>query len=489
MKSTTKVDQVACRRSSDRLTGNRASIWYALLFPACLVALPSMLLAQALPGTPISHITSTARDTQALRIAIYQDTALLCEQRTLYLPAGKSLITFRDIPATIDSTSLQVVPASRTPSFNVLEQNYTGGRITLDELIERSIGKDVYLIKDQRRTKARLLARNIYLINDEVYINPPGVLVLPEVPSGLAESPRLECVVDAGRRGRKSAELCYLAGGLTWEGFYAARLADDGQSGWLQGWMVISNRTGVALKQARVTVVAGSLHTVGPPGPVYAARAMELARAPRGEIAERPSFEYHLYPLPEPITLEDNQTKQISFLANRKCKITRKYLFEWPYNAGRYAPDERNAKTVVKFFNDEASGLGVPLPSGKVRVYKSEEGHPLFLGEDMLHDVAVGDQFKLFVGYAFDVKGSKRRTSFRSLGRSTEESGFEVTLVNRKESPVTVSVVEEFHGDWEILDSTHDYTKKAANSIEFKVDIPPKAEQKIEYSVRIRGDW
>ena len=46
-------------------------------------------------------------------------------------------------------------------------------------------------------------------------------------------------------------------------------------------------------------------------------------------------------------------------------------------------PQRVNASIRMKFDNDEASKLGMPLPEGTIRVYKAETGgDAIFIGED-----------------------------------------------------------------------------------------------------------
>jgi hypothetical protein len=49
-----------------------------------------------------------------------------------------------------------------------------------------------------------------------------------------------------------------------------------------------------------------------------------------------------------------------------------------------------------------------------------------------------------------------------------------------------VDVVEPMPADWEILDQSHDHTKKDAHTAIFSVDVPADGETVVEYRVRVR---
>ena len=65
-------------------------------------------------------------------------------------------------------------------------------------------------------------------------------------------------------------------------------------------------------------------------------------------------------------------------------------------------------------------------------------------------------------------------------------SRFEVSLRNHKDSPVTVSVIEPIPGDWEILQTSHDYQKVEAHTVQFDIPVKKNGEAKLQYRVRMR---
>jgi hypothetical protein len=69
------------------------------------------------------------------------------------------------------------------------------------------------------------------------------------------------------------------------------------------------------------------------------------------------------------------------------------------------------------------------------------------------------------------------------------DEAFEITLRNRKTEPVEVRVTERLYRwvNWQIMQPSDDFTKTDAQTIEFRVTIPPDSEKIVTY--RVRYDW
>ncbi|MBN2209069.1 MAG: hypothetical protein JW759_07215 [Candidatus Coatesbacteria bacterium] len=455
---------------------------------AAFTVLPALLLVMCAGAAESPIVKSTAKSREDVKLAIYDGRALVSEIRRIELPKGRCNLVFEDVPATIDPSSVQVLLADRKTALRVLEQNYKSAGITRDELTKKTVGEYVTLTDKDRRIKARLLAPDVYEIEGEVLIGYQGPVQLPRVPEGLVARPVLSCVVEAGSAGEHAIELSYLVSGVSWSGFYTSTLGEDEGSMSLRGLILIANSSGASFENARVCVVAGAVHNLQQDEPPrMEMRAMKMAGAYSSEdqIAPISEFEYHVYPLPEPVTVELNQDKQVGFLSSDRCQVSKRHRFEWSYHSGREEPKEEPAKVTLRVKNNEASGLGVPLPQGQVRVYKRLNNQLLFMGEDRIANVPKAEKFDLYVGSAFDVVGKKTRTKFRSLGQEGEESSFEVWVANRKLEDARVVVSETIPGDWEMLESTLDYERVTANKVEFSFMVAANEEKTVEYSIRI----
>jgi hypothetical protein len=224
-------------------------------------------------------------------------------------------------------------------------------------------------------------------------------------------------------------------------------------------------------------------------------------------VRERPFFEYHLYALPRPTSVANYSTKQLELIpAKADLPVAKAYVYvgrrtaipyaDRPY-AERDVDDAPNKKVDVqlRLKNSERAGLGIPLPAGRVRVYKRDEqdagddpaGAPEFIGEDTIDHTPKDEELLFRVGSAFDLVGEHAATDFTyDQARKTMSESFEVKLRNHKKEAVTILVKEplfRWHA-WEVTAASEKFTKHDARTIHFNVDVPPGKEKVITYTVK-----
>jgi hypothetical protein len=141
-----------------------------------------------------------------------------------------------------------------------------------------------------------------------------------------------------------------------------------------------------------------------------------------------------------------------------------------------------------EFSNTESSGLGMPLPQGRVRFYRRDsDGRLEFTGEDEIRHTPRGGTVRVFSGAAFDLTGERRRVSLRvDHARSTAEESFEIRLSNRKSEAVEVRVVEHLFrwSSWELTANAPGFQKTDSQTMECKVRLQPGEEKTASYTVR-----
>jgi hypothetical protein len=145
-----------------------------------------------------------------------------------------------------------------------------------------------------------------------------------------------------------------------------------------------------------------------------------------------------------------------------------------------------------EFTNSEENKLGLPLPKGRMRFYRRDEadGRIEFTGENELDHTARNELIRVKTGDAFDVVGERIRTNFQGSNRQDyAEEDFEIKVRNRKTEPIEVRVVEHLYRwtNWTITQKSDEFTKKDAQTIEFRVPLKPDEERTITY--RVRYDW
>jgi hypothetical protein len=219
-------------------------------------------------------------------------------------------------------------------------------------------------------------------------------------------------------------------------------------------------------------------------------------------MEEKAFFEYHMYTLPRPSTVADNEVKQLEmFDPVRGMKIAKKYLYE-PMSQYRYYPDRvyqersygvtspKKVAVFVEFKNTQSNNpnLGIPLPAGKVRVFKQDQADKAleFVGEEKIDHTPKDELLSLQVGNAFDLVGEWTQKDFfiNAAGHIIRET-IEVKLRNHKTEDVTIRVKAPMHRakNWKMLDCTvggkdFKYEKPEAFTVTFDVPVPAKKDGK-----------
>jgi len=103
-------------------------------------------------------------------------------------------------------------------------------------------------------------------------------------------------------------------------------------------------------------------------------------------FSEKSFSDFHLYTLSEPVNLNDNSEKQVEFIPKVYNINVRKYN-QLSISAGGYSQTNLKAGNKIEFRNDKKNGLGIPLPKGTVRVFKTDDsdGSLEFIGEDSIN--------------------------------------------------------------------------------------------------------
>ena len=141
--------------------------------------------------------------------------------------------------------------------------------------------------------------------------------------------------------------------------------------------------------------------------------------------------------------------------------------------------------TMLEFKNSKESNLGMPLPKGKIKLYRRDiDGRNEFIGEDQIDHTPKDEIVLLYMGNAFDLFGERKQTDFKTGSRWMDES-FEIKVRNHKKSEAQIRVVEHLYRyvNWKITAKSIDYNKKDSRTIEFNTTVPPDGESVITYSV------
>ena len=241
-------------------------------------------------------------------------------------------------------------------------------------------------------------------------------------------------------------------------------------------WRQPEGGSGASYDRAKISLVAGELHRAGET-PDRGPAALESEAAPP---PSPPSdlFAYHLYTLAAPVDLRQLETVQVPLFQPVSVPARRSYAYDG-------ARDGSKVRVRVEFGNEKGSGLGIPLPAGRVRVYADDpSGAGALVGEDAIGHTAAGEKVAVLSGIAYDLVGDRVRAAHTRVSRNVTEDRYEIRLRNRGSKPATITVVENLYGNWEITAKTSEYRKKDAESVEFDVPVAPGAGATLGYTVR-----
>jgi hypothetical protein len=445
--------------------------------------------------------------------------AMVRHDRPLKLANGRSTIKFTDVAALIDPTTVTFTSLSE-PRTRVIEQNFQFDLVSTDKLLLKYLDKQITVERAVGNQSSTVTGTLLSAVDGLVLRANDGTIHalqgysavrFPELPGGLNTKPTLVWDVTAPSAGEQKTRVTYQTGGITWWADYNLIFNEgkDANSGVLDlsAWVSIINQSGATYPDSRLKLIAGDVHRAAPPpAPMVLRRqAMEMADASNAAGFEEKAFsEFHLYTLGRRTTLPNNSTKQIELFDQAKQIAAKKVLVYYGLQMGAYfypnpvtdrdlgVPSNKKVDVYLEFKNDKQFGLGVPLPSGRIRVSQVDKADASleFVGEDTIDHTPKDEEVRVKLGSAFDVVGERRQLEFKvdSKAQWVEEE-IEVKLRNHKDQPVEVIVKENLYRwtNWSILTKTHEFTKEDARTIHFPVRVAKDGETVVRY--RVRYTW
>ncbi|MCL6480864.1 MAG: DUF4139 domain-containing protein [Firmicutes bacterium] len=495
------------------MRNNRSCLASVVLLMAIALALPwahEPMRAegrQLAGGSASPDVTSAASEQVDLALTVYNsNVALVRDVRELQLPAGSVDLRFLDVAASVNPATVLLRSLTAPTRLAVLEQSYEYALLEPQKLFQKYVGREITLVRlhqqdgttRQEEIKATLLAFHngpVWKIGNEIVTGlQADHYRFPELPTDLYSRPTLIWKLENSGPARHRIEVSYLAGNLSWSADYVLAIDREDRTAALEGWITLSNSSGIAYENARLRLIAGEVHRAPDAYSRETAEARVLVEraAAAPQLARETFSEYHLYTLARRVSLRHQETRQISLLTAPSVPVEKFFVVEGQsfYYRGPQPPGEpiRNAVQVhYRFRNDETSGLGSPLPAGVVRVYQADaDGALQFLGEDRIRHTPRNEALTLYVGNAFDVVCERKQTDYVRLSDRVAEMEFELTLRNQKERAIVVEVNEPFGGDWTLVKSTHQARKTSAWAAQFLVPVERQGAAVLRYRVRTR---
>ena len=445
--------------------------------------------------------------------------ALVRLERELQVPHGRGTIQFADVAALIDPTTVQFLSLTDPEGTKVLEQNFQFDLVSQDKLLSRYIDRNVS-VEQQSGDGVKIIDGTLVSSNDGLVIRGAEGQIhalrewsnirFGELPGGLITRPTLEWDVLSGKGGTQKARVSYQTGGITWWADYNLIFTEgaDANSGFVDvgAWVSLLNQSGARYQDAKLKLIAGDVHRAEPAPQELRSKVYEMtvtADAAAPGFEEKSFFEYHLYTLGRPATIPNNSTKQIELFDSATHVPAKKQLVYYGGDfGGEYgspmvdrdmSPGSNTEVDVwLKFRNDKDSGMGMPLPAGRIRVSQQDkaDGSLEFIGEDSIKHTPKDEDVRVKLGTAFDVVGERRQTDFtvNTKGRVMEEA-FEIKVRNHKTQPVEVIVRENLYrwSQWSLIQQSQASEKKDARTTEFPVKVAADGEATVTY--RVRYTW
>ncbi|MGH9469126.1 MAG: DUF4139 domain-containing protein [Terriglobia bacterium] len=479
---------------------------------------------------------------QAPRLTIYnQNFAVVRVQTPLDLKQGVNQVQLSNVTAYLEPDSVILRDPSGQYPLRILEQNYRADPVSQGSMLRMYEGKQInFLVVEDGRSEivpgkiirsgyepppryvypqpygvqppiSEAPRQPIIEVNGQIRFSLPGQPLFPALTQGSILKPELDWTLESEKAGHVNAELSYITQQIDWQATYNVVEAAADQALNLLGWVTIHNRSGKTFENASIKLMAGTVNRVQPQSyaRMYAGvvggvpGGVSLADRMHPLVTQAPFDEYHLYELHRPVTLLDQETKQVEFIRASGIQSDRYYVYDglrlppnqyngWNMEMIRQnrefgTESNRDVRVMREFANTSANHLGIPLPAGRLRFYREDQDSSLeFLGENEIPHTPENESVKVYTGNAFDLSGDRTRTNYTidNFRRMLDES-FEIRLNNHKQQPVEVRVVEHlYRGDtWEITQHSNAFVKQDSHTIEFRVQVRPNGQKVVTYTV------
>lgn len=455
-----------------------------------------------------------------LSLTIYnQNFAVARTTLDLDLRPGVSEVTTTQVTSQVEPDSVILRDPTSRHAFAVAEQNYDAAIVDQEWLLEKYEGKTIEFGTggiwvdghvERTNVQGKILRANPPLVevDGKMVFQLPGIPHFPATTDGLLLKPTLRWQIQSEKPAHFPAELSYITGGFTWSATYNL-VAAEGVGGTaasepmdLIGWITLENKSGVDFPAARIQLLAGDVAKITPPSIAYrknAIAAVSQSVNVSGEVTQQNLDDFHLYDLNRTTALRNGEQKQVQFLEAAQIPVKRSYEFDgasqFRYHAGGSLyldagyglADNAHVTITNEFMNTQANHLGVPLPAGRLRLYRRDKaGAMQFVGEAEIVHTPRNEKVSFVSGSAFDIVGKRTQTDFKiDSSRRTAEESFAIEIKNRKDQPVDISVVEHLYraANWEILGKSSDYTRTDAHDITFPISVKADSTATVRYTV------
>ncbi len=468
---------------------------------------------------------------QAMDLRYLRGYALVTEQRTITLPAGEVDLRFEGVAGGIIPQSSIV---TGLPD-GVLEKNRDAALLSPSALLNGHLGRRVSVRRTSVATgKTREYEADIRTdaSGGMVVATAEGfealqctglneTLIYPDVPEGLSARPTLSVKTRVVTSTRATVTLSYLATGFDWQANYVADVSADGDTMKLYSWVTLANGDETSFIDAQTQTVAGQPNkgrdNIAPatggsislrcwpqgttsdvmvrrydrarserkflgramPAPMAAMESeadMVVVTAQKIEAKQEELGDLKLYRIPVPVTVASRSQKQVTMFEKEAVPFTQ--IYEAAIWAGASAAPTPLDMT-LRFQNEKRNRLGLPLPAGKMVVFREAAGARLLVGEGSLEDKAIGEEVEVtiskspLVRYALEVLDSDG-------AEGKEYHDMQLVVTNASGTAAKVEITVD-HGDDERLQKLSKKLGRKNGSAVWGVSVPANGERVLKY--------
>ncbi|MGZ2412308.1 hypothetical protein ACUXST_001737 [Sphingomonas sp. F9_3S_D5_B_2] len=496
--------------------------WPVLL--VCALPAAGAAVAQPIVTSPrpdrvaVTVYRNPERGLEPLNLGWLGGYALVSETRHVVLPAGETELRFEGVTGGIVPQSAIVTGLGQA----VLEKNRDARLLSPGALLSASLGQRLTLRRTSTATGAvREQDAIVRATADGVVIQTaegietlrcsglPETLLAQQVPPALSAKPTLSVRIRSPEPIERDVTLSYITNNFDWQADYIGELSQDGSRLRLFGWLTLANGDETALSEAATQAVAGKLNRrririeqgdaepiriqCWPSGTtsdlpddrqdivVTGRRRAEFDGAPppppppapqavmaKVMASEERLGDLRLYRIPIAVSVAPRSQKQIALLERPSVKV--RYVLRLRAPPGSF---EMPVNRILRTRNDQASGLGLALPAGKLALFRRQDGHRLLVGEGSLDDRAVGDKVEMTVGTSPGVRA--RQTELRR----DKATAFRLVITN--DLPSTQEVEVELPTQAEVS-STKPLPAREGWKL-WRVSVPANGSRTLSYSL------
>lgn len=471
-----------------------------------------LLLGAAISGFAADHVSLTIYD---------QNYAVVRDVRSFTLVKGVNDVRFPDISRMILDSPVRV----SGNGIIAQDQTFLYHRLSNDFLLQEQLEKKIELmLKDSMKTviAGTLVGqpRNTSFLIEEADGKVRTVQVAdvkdyryPSLSHEYEIKPALTFKIESVSAGTHDVEAAYEVQGLDWDAHYLLDLSGDDSSAVFSGWATIKNGAGHDFKNARVTLVSGQTARSNRHLRVATDERMlssmegllsrqpgvkldvssketrftreELSMAGQAMAYQAPQHEQlfglQTYALPYETDLTDGVEKEMNLFAPAKIKTSTSYEYaHWqnPNQVGVY----------VHTVNTDSAGLGVPIPSGPVEIYRRRAGNVAeYVGEDRLRNVDKNDPIRFRVGYAEGLGVERKNLKHEGTSKVTDQ--WEVKIHNDRDTDVNVTLQDFWQDKGKVLSASHKWVETSPRSFEIPVTVPAESDVTVTYEVKTWKSW